>query len=152
MTTGSTLVIDVTASRRRTDANIAFSWVGRFGMVAGLALGIYIYPYWNFHHVVYTCVALGTLALLLILAVDVPFRAPLRTSWFSLDRFLLPRTLWPALNMMMLSAVFGILIAHIYNELFYICILIGFIISCCFCVMCFPMLPAVRRWSWGRPR
>ena len=31
--------------------------------------------------------------------------------------------------MMMLSAVFGILIAHIYNELFYICILIGFIIS-----------------------
>lgn len=48
MTTGSTLVIDVTASRRRTDANIAFSWVGRFGMVAGLALGIYIYPYWNF--------------------------------------------------------------------------------------------------------
>lgn len=129
MTTGSTLVIDVTASRRRTDANIAFSWVGRFGMVAGLALGIYIYPYWNFHHVVYTCVALGTLALLLILAVDVPFRAPLRTSWFSLDRFLLPRTLWPALNMMMLSAVFGILIAHIYNELFYICILIGFIIS-----------------------
>ena len=41
-----------------------------FGMVAGLALGIYIYPYWNFHHVVYTCVALGTLALLLILAVD----------------------------------------------------------------------------------
>ena len=91
MTTGSTLVIDVTASRRRTDANIAFSWVGRFGMVAGLALGIYIYPYWNFHHVVYT--------------------------------------LWQALNMMMLSAVFGILIAHIYNELFYICILIGFIIS-----------------------
>ncbi len=78
MTTGSTLVIDVTASRRRTDANIAFSWVGRFGMVAGLALGIYIYPYWNFHHVVYTCVALGTLALLLILAVDVPFRAPLQ--------------------------------------------------------------------------
>ena len=42
MTTGSTLVIDVTASRRRTDANIAFAWAGRFGMVVGLALGIYI--------------------------------------------------------------------------------------------------------------
>ena len=39
MTTGSTLVIDVTASRRRTDANIAFSWVGRFGMVVVLRLG-----------------------------------------------------------------------------------------------------------------
>ena len=33
------------------------------------------------------------LALVLIPAVKVPFRAPLSTSWFSLDRFLLPRTL-----------------------------------------------------------
>lgn len=87
MTTGSTLVIDVTASRRRTDANIAFAWAGRFGMVVGLALGIYIYPYWNFHHIIYTSMALGALALVLIPAVKVPFRAPLSTSWFSLDRF-----------------------------------------------------------------
>lgn len=129
MTTGSTLVIDVTASRRRTDANVAFAWAGRFGMVTGLALGIYIYPYWNFHHVIYTCVALGTLALLLIPAVKVPFRAPLSSPKFSLDRFLLPRTLWPGLNMMMIAFIFGILIAHIYNELFYICMLIGFILS-----------------------
>ena len=38
MTTGSTLVIDVTASRRRTDANVAFTWFGRFGMALGLSL------------------------------------------------------------------------------------------------------------------
>lgn len=129
MTTGSTLVIDVTASRRRTDANITFAWAGRFGMAAGLALGIYIYPYWNFHYIIHTSVALGTLALILIPAVKVPFRAPLSTSLFSLDRFLLPRTLWPGLNMMMIASIFGILIAHIYNELFFICMLIGFVIS-----------------------
>ena len=129
MTTGSTLVIDVTASRRRTDANIAFAWAGRFGMAAGLALGVYIYPYWNFHYIIYTSVALGTLALVLIPAVKVPFRASLSTSWFSLDRFVLPRTLWAGLNMMMVAIVFGILIAHIYNELFYICILAGLILS-----------------------
>lgn len=129
MTTGSTLVIDVTASHRRTDANIAFAWAGRFGMVTGLALGIYIYPYWDFMHLVYTCVALGGAALILIPAVKVPFRAPLCPSHFSLDRFILPRTLWPGLNMMMISFIFGILIAHIYNELFYICALIGLIIS-----------------------
>ena len=129
MTTGSTLVIDVTASRRRTDANIAFAWAGRFGMVVGLALGIYIYPYWNFHHIIYTSMALGALALVLIPAVKVPFRAPLSTSWFSLDRFLLPRTLWPGMNMMMVAIIFGILVAHIYNELFFVCILIGFVLS-----------------------
>lgn len=129
MTTGSTLVIDVTASRRRTDANIAFVWAGRFGMAAGLALGIYIYPYWDFRHVVYASVALGAVALLLIPAVSVPFRAPLRTSRCSLDRFLLPRTLWPGVNMMLLSAVFGIVIAHIYNDLFYVCVLAGFVVA-----------------------
>lgn len=129
MTTGSTLVIDVTAPRRRTDANIAFVWAGRFGMLAGLVLGIYIYPYWDFMYVVYAGAALGALALLLVAGVSVPFRAPLNPPLFSLDRFLLPRTLWPGINMMMVSFIFGILIAHIYNELFYICILIGFILA-----------------------
>lgn len=129
MTTGSTLVIDVTASRRRTDANVAFAWAGRFGMAAGLALGIYIYPYWDFHHVVYTGMVLGVLALALIPAVKVPFRAPLSVSWCSPDRFLLPRTFWPGVNMMMAAMVFGILAAHIYNELFFVCILAGFILS-----------------------
>lgn len=129
MTTGSTLVIDVTASRRRTDANIAFAWAGRFGMLAGLILGIYIYPYWDFTYVIYACVGLGALAMILIPGVKVPFRAPLNPPLFSLDRFLLPRTLWPGINMMMISFIFGILIAHIYNELFYICILIGLILA-----------------------
>jgi len=129
MTTGSTLVIDVTASRRRTDANIAFIWTGRFGMAAGLALGIYIYPYWNFHHIIYTSMGLGALALALIPMVTVPFRAPLSTSWFSLDRFLLPHTLCPGVNMMMVAIIFGILAAHVYNELFFVCILIGFVLS-----------------------
>lgn len=32
--------------------------------------------------------------------------------------FLLPRTLWPGMNMMMVAIIFGILVAHIYNELF----------------------------------
>ena len=127
MTTGSTLVIDVTASRRRTDANIAFAWAGRLGMAAGLALGIYIYPYWDFDHVVRTCTVLGILALLLIPAVKVPFRAPLNPPLLSLDRFLLPRALWPGVNMLMISFVFGILAAHIYNELFYVCVLVGFV-------------------------
>lgn len=129
MTTGSTLVIDVTASRRRTDANVAFSWFGRFGMIVGLALGVYVYPYWSFAHAVYTSAALGAVALFLIPWVNVTFRAPLHAPVFSLDRFLLPRTFLPGLNMLMVAFVFGVSIAHIYNELFYLCILIGFVVS-----------------------
>lgn len=129
MTIGSTLAIDITASRRRTDANVVFSWLGRFGMAVGLALGTYIYPYWSFVNVVYVCVAFGIGALLLLPLLHVPFRAPLCPPLFSLDRFLLPRTLLPGINMLMISFIFGVVIAHIYNEIFYICILIGFLVS-----------------------
>lgn len=129
MTTGSTLVIDVTASRRRTDANVAFTWFGRFGMALGLALGVYIYPYWSFTCVVYVCAVFGIGALLLIPLLHIPFRAPLCPPLFSLDRFLLPRTLLPGINMLLVSFIFGVIIAHIYNEIFYICILIGFAVS-----------------------
>lgn len=129
MTTGSTLVIDVTPARRRTDANVAFAWFGRFGMAAGLAIGTYIYPYWDFSYVADASVALGGVALLLVLLVNVTFRAPLYPSVFSLDRFLLPRTFLPGLNLLMVSFIFGIIIAHIYNEWFYLCILAGFLIS-----------------------
>mgnify|MGYP007002344620 FL=1 len=31
--------------------------------------------------------------------------------------------------MMMVAIIFGILVAHIYNELFFVCILIGFVLS-----------------------
>ena len=33
------------------------------------------------------------------------------------------------MNMMMVAIIFGILVAHIYNELFFVCILIGFVLS-----------------------
>ena len=79
MTTGSTLVIDVTASRRRTDANIAFS------------PGWGVLEWWQVLRWEFTFILTGiftmlfipvslwaALALLLILAVDVPFRAPLQ--------------------------------------------------------------------------
>ena len=132
MTTGSTLVIDVTASRRRTDANVAFTWFGRFGMALGLALGVYIYPYWSFTCVVYVCAAFGIGALLLIPLLHIPFRAPLCPPLFSLDRFLLPRTLLPGINMLLVSFIFGVIIAHIYNEIFY---------------MRFHILRVVQRWS-----
>ena len=112
MTTGSTLVIDVTASRRRTDANVAFTWFGRFGMALGLALGVYIYPYWSFTCVVYVCAVFGIGALLLIPLLHIPFRAPLCPPLFSLDRFLLPRTLLPGINMLLVSFIFGVIISH----------------------------------------
>lgn len=129
MTTGSTMVIDVTASRRRTDANIVFSWSGRLGMVAGLVVGTSLYPYRPFQEVAYAGVALSALALLPVMLVNTPFRAPLRTPWCSLDRFVLPRTFLPGLNMMPVAIVFGVLATQIYHNFFYFCMLVGFLIA-----------------------
>lgn len=129
MTTGSTMVIDVTASHRRTDANVFFSWSGRLGMAAGLVVGTSLYPYWSFREVAYASVAMAALSLLSVVLVNPAFRAPLRPPLCSLDRFLLPHTFLPGLNMMLASVVFGILITRMYHNFFYFCILAGLLIA-----------------------
>lgn len=118
MTTGSTLVIDVTASAAAQDANIAFACLGgSFWNGGGSCLGDLCYPYWNFHHIIYTSMALGVVGAGADSGGESSFRAPLSTSsWFSLDRF--AAALWPGMNMMMVAIIFEIVIVHIYNELF----------------------------------
>ncbi len=129
MTTGSTLVIDVTASHHRTEANMAFAWAGRFGMAAGLATGVHLCLYGDFMQVVYACAILGAAAWLLVPAVRVPFRAPLHPPLVSLDRFLLPRALLPGANMLLVAFVFGVLVARVYNGWFYLFVLAGFLLA-----------------------
>ena len=129
MTTGSTLVIDVTASRRRTDANIAFAWAGRFGMVVGLALGILylsLLEFSPYHLYQYGSGSVGAGA---DSGGESSFPCSAQHFMVLAGPFLLPRTLWPGMNMMMVAIIFGILVAHIYNELFFVCILIGFVLS-----------------------
>ncbi len=125
MATGSTLAIDVTASHRRTDANVVFARFGRIGMAAGLLAGMLVYPRLAFADVAYACAAMGVVGWLLLLPVQIPFHAPLNPPLCSLDRFFLLRAFPPGINMLLITFILGVLLMQISHEFFYLCLLAG---------------------------
>lgn len=129
MTTGSTLVIDVASSFRRTDANNAFAWFARLSLSLGALTGIILYQYFDINVVTAVSAGLSVLASILISMIRVPFRAPLDPPVFSLDRFMLLRG-WPvAVNILLLASVLGLLLATIHTYEYYVYMMVGFVIS-----------------------
>lgn len=127
MATGSTLVIDVTPSQKRNQANVCFTWAGIFGMIAGLMGGYHAETLLTFPQLTYCSAFLSVGAILLISMVTVTFRAPLELPLLSFDRFILFRSLGPGLNMMAVPFVLGMILSTIYDSFFYLCIGGGFI-------------------------
>lgn len=107
---GITVAIDVTPSTRRSVGNMVFAWMGRVGMLIGIGVGGTLFTWFDARTVLYASFASGLLAVLLAMRVDLSFRAPIGVSVFNLDRFLLPRAWLPALNLMLLSFVPGVLL------------------------------------------
>lgn len=142
MVTGSTLVIDVTATRRRTEANAAFAWSGRIGMVVGLLVGLFVEPYIPFEHLQWLATGLGFLACVALLRVSVPFRAPLRVPLVSMDRFLTARSALPGVNLLLLSGVMGVVISRGTNGWFYVCMALGLLLALSLLRLLFRYAPA----------
>lgn len=117
-TTESTLAIDITSSSRRNEANTCFGWAARLGMVLGAMTGLLLYEYFGLQYVLYASAILGGLGLLSVLPISVAFRAPIGASVCSKDRFLLVQGWLPAINLVVVSSVFGMLLPsiHIYTE------------------------------------
>lgn len=128
MATGSTLVIDITPSSRRTSANIAHTWVSRLGMFAGVATGLTAFPMVGMPQILYTSALLSLVAIVLLSMVNVCFRAPLGVSLFSMDRFLLPRTFLPGVNMLALPFILGAIIQCRFDGFFYLCMAGGWLV------------------------
>lgn len=129
MTVGSTLVIDVTVSHRRTSANMATNRISLLAIAWGLAVGIGLMTYSNFENTIYVYTVNMVISLLLLVFVGVAFRAPLQSPVISLDRYLLPRALYPAICTTMLSVISGIVIMRIFTFYFYLYLLVGMAIA-----------------------
>lgn len=109
-TAGITLAIDVTNSSVRNAGNIVFSGASRMGMILGIALGVFLFGMHGFESLLYISVGIGALGILALSGVYVPFRAPIVTRICSFDRFLLSRALLPALNLVLIAFVPGMLL------------------------------------------
>lgn len=118
MGTGSTLVIDVTPSHRRNDANRIYTWIGILGSVAGLLFGTNPMDLLSAQQEVYISAALCLGAAILVYMVSVCFRAPLDLPLCSFDRFLLFRALPPGLNMMVVPFTVGALLSSAHDPCF----------------------------------
>lgn len=125
MTIGSTMAIDVTISHRRTSANLALNRISLLAITSGLIAGVGIMSLGNFEKIIWIFIISMAISILLLLFVRITFRAPLQSSLFSLDRFLLPRAFYPAIIVMMLSVIIGIMILKIFTVYFYISLLVG---------------------------
>ena len=123
---GVTVSIDITASGNRTRGNEVYALLNRIGMFVGLVFG-----YWSFRHdgldgVLYLSLAFGLLGVLEVASVYLPFRAPIGMGVVNLDRFLLPRALVPALNVLLLAGACGMTVVYLEALLpWYVCALLG---------------------------
>ena len=126
----STLIIDTSESYQRTEANHAAAWFGRFALSLGPLAGLLLYRLLGFETVIFTAGGLATTALVLILLVDFPFRAPQDDiPTVSLDRFFLPHGAPLFLNLQLIMLAVGLLFSLALTEQFYAMMMVGFLLA-----------------------
>lgn len=116
-TAGITLAIDITNSMLRSAGNVSFSWMARLGMIVGIILGVWLYRSYTFQNLLTVSVITGLMGILVLWGVYVPFRAPIVTKLYSFDRFLLLRGWIPAINLILITFVPGLLIPLVHPSL-----------------------------------
>lgn len=126
----STLIIDTCDSERRTEANHAASWFGRFALSIGPLSALILTALGHFSWVVWLSVACCVLTMLLILAVHFPFRVPYEQPRIvSLDRFMLVAA-WPLLLLLVaVSMAVGLLLSLPLDQHFYGLLMVGFLLA-----------------------
>lgn len=107
-TAGITVAIDITNSARRSAGNMAFALAARLGMLAGVAVGVWMFQFKGFGMTVYLSALCGLFSIFFALRVYVAFRAPIGMKRFNCDRFLLLRGWVPAINLLLIAFIPGV--------------------------------------------
>ena len=124
----STLVIDTSESYHRTEANYSSAWFSRFSVSLGPIVGLVMFYYQNFDTVLLSSVFCAATSIILILAVNFPFRTPSDSVHIvSRDRFLLPDSFPLCLNFVLFATIVGMLMSLGLSDRFYVCIMLGFL-------------------------
>lgn len=128
MLLSSTLVIDVTESAHRTEANYSSAWFRRFAIAVGPLLALLL----PIKSVASPLCLYGYLAIVVLLElVHVPFKSPDDdTHVFCTDRFLLSQGKWLGLNLVLVTVVIGMSVAIAFrNETFFTQFAIGLVLA-----------------------
>jgi hypothetical protein len=126
----STLINDTSESYQRTEANHSAGWFSRFAVSLGPIVGFVMFYYKNFDAVLLASVFCAACSVVLILAVNFPFRSPSDTiRVLCLDRFLLTNGTPLFINLMLFAVVIGMLMTLGLSDRFYGCIMAGFLLA-----------------------
>lgn len=129
MSLGSTLVLDLTDTRCRTEAGYAYTWFGRIAIGLGPLAGILINQIYGIQDVLITSVVLSFIAIAMLMQVKVPFRAPLQPKVFSFDRFWLPQGKWLFATFLPIPVCIGMFFSVNLSLEFYLSLTGGLILA-----------------------
>ncbi|MBR1485377.1 MAG: MFS transporter [Prevotella sp.] len=126
----STLIVDTCESHRRTEANHASTWFGRFALSIGPLCALILTDVAGFDLTVWLSAACALLTGVLISMVHFPFRVPYESPHvFSFDRFILV-TGWPMLLLLFaVSLAVGLLLSLPLDVPFYGLLMVGFLLA-----------------------
>ena len=126
----STLIIDTCESYQRTEANHSAAWFGRFAMSLGPLVGLLLHRFFGFQIVMLAAAAVSALAVVLVMLVHFPFRAPQDdVQIVCLDRFFLPHGFPLFVNLQLITLVVGLLLSLTLSELFFAMMMVGFLLA-----------------------
>lgn len=126
---GSTLLLDLSDTGKRTEVAHIYYWFTRLALVFGFLLSLLPDFRYGGRMYAFLSVALPFLAWLLVSTLSVPFRAPLEPVLVSLDRFWLPRGIRIFLPLFLAAFYVGMFLAGVCRGDFFICLAVGFLVA-----------------------
>lgn len=123
---GSTLLLDLSDTKKRTEAAHVYYWFTRLALVFGPLSGILLPVHYGVRLFAGVSVALLLCAGVLIVTMRVPFRAPLEPSWCTFDRFWLPRGFRLFVPLMGVAFSAGLMLGQYRDVEFYLFLAVGF--------------------------
>lgn len=128
MILSSTLIIDVTESPQRTEANYASAWFRRFGIAAGPLLAILVPVTSIAQPTVFYCYIA---VVVLLWFVHMPFKTPDEdTHIFCSDRFIMSQGFLLTVSLLPVTIVLGISTSlAFHNSVFFWQLALGFVIA-----------------------
>lgn len=124
---GSTLLIDLSHTRRRTQAAHVYYWFSRFAWSLGPAVGLLALRFGA--EAFPASLACVLVALVLLLRLHVPFRTPLEPRRLSADRFWLGRGRALVLGLLPVTVSAGLVMAGNRSFEFYGLLMVGFLLA-----------------------
>ena len=115
-TAGITVAIDITTSLKRSSGNMAYALAARLGMLIGVATGIWFYLAEGFQMLSYLSIACSFMSIVFVSQVYIPFRAPIGMRCCNFDRFILLRGWLPAINLMLIAFIPGVLLPSMWEN------------------------------------